>query len=840
MREARRLRALALEHLRPDPIGIFGDVLEERGIEVDRVMLDQGDEVPDSRRYDLVVAMGAALSVWEEDEFPWLVAEKRAIREAVLSGVPYFGVCFGAQLLADVLGGRSYGGPEPELGASQVFLTAAARRDPVFRGFPPDLEVLEWHTNHFDLPPGGIRLARSPRYENQAIRFGRVAYGIQCHLEPSLEDIRAWFEGFPTLSEVFEARHGAGSVEAFLGEYATFVPLLQATGRQLFGRWLENALALGGLGLAAQAVNKARAPVLEPPTGSFGRDAERGRIDIALRAAREGKSTVIVLRGEAGIGKTALLDDAVQRSTGLRMLRIRGEDSEPELPFAGLAALCRPLAGYLEAIEPARAERLAGVLGLEGPARAEDRFSVSAGTLDLLAAAAEETPLLVVVDDAHWLGDATSEAIAFVAQRLDNDGIALLVATEAEDDFPGLEELRLAGLDLPASLALLEASYGEQLAPDVADLVVEAASGNPLGLLEIPLGLTTAERAGEQPIREALPASAEWAFLRRLAALPADARRALLIASLTADGDLDQIGRSCAELGVDVSALEAAEEAGMVHTEAGALAFRHALARTAVSYSALRADRRAAHAALARSTDGEVRLWHLARAAAGADEEVASGLERAARRADHQGAHATAARALELAARLTPDGDSGAKRLLAAARSAHLAGHVHAALDHLDAALRRAREHSLRIDIEHLRGRIAARSGSAERARDVLVATADLCERDDPEKAAEMLADAVLPALRAGAPAQACEIARRAMDLVRGRGGRAELVATVMLGTALVLTGEHREGTALVDRAADLADADGGLADAQLSAYVATGLARAGRNERARESLERI
>jgi GMP synthase-like glutamine amidotransferase len=183
------MRALAFEHLASDPIGVFGDVLGERGIGVDRVALHEGEPVPDWRSYDLVVAMGAGVSVWQEDQNPWIADEKRAVLDAVLAGIPYFGVCFGAQLLADVFGARSFRGPEPEIGVNQIFLTAAAQHDPVFRGFPADLEVCEWHSNHFSLPPGAVRLARSPRYENQAIRYGRVAYGIQSHLEPSLEDI---------------------------------------------------------------------------------------------------------------------------------------------------------------------------------------------------------------------------------------------------------------------------------------------------------------------------------------------------------------------------------------------------------------------------------------------------------------------------------------------------------------------------------------------------------------------------------------------------------------------------------------------------------------------------
>jgi GMP synthase (glutamine-hydrolysing) len=239
------VRALALEHLRPNPIGVYGDVLDARGFGVDRVMVDAGESIPDWRAYDLLVVMGSAVNVWDHDAHPWIAAEMHMVREAVLSGVPYFGVCFGAQLLAAAFGADSYRGVEAELGINQVFLTAAARRDPVFRGFPPGLDVCEWHSNHFGLPLGAIRLARSPRYENQAIRFGRVAYGIQCHLETSRDDLEAWLELFPDTIALFESRHGAGSLPPFLEEYGAFAPRLRETARQLFGRWLENALALG-------------------------------------------------------------------------------------------------------------------------------------------------------------------------------------------------------------------------------------------------------------------------------------------------------------------------------------------------------------------------------------------------------------------------------------------------------------------------------------------------------------------------------------------------------------------------------------------------------------------
>jgi GMP synthase (glutamine-hydrolysing) len=435
------VRALAFEHLRPNPIGIYGDVLDGRGIGVDRVMLDEGEAIPDWRAYDFLVVMGAAANVWDHDKHPWIVAEREAVREAVLAGVPYFGVCFGAQLLASAFGAHSYRGMEAELGINQVFLTAAARRDPVFRGFPPDLDVCEWHSNHFALPTGAIRLARSPRYKNQAIRLGRVAYGIQCHLETSREELEVWLELFPQTVGLFESRHGAGSLPAFLDDYGAFVPRLRETARQLFGRWLENALALGNLAGTVRALRTVMPHAGEPACSLIGRDSEHARIGGALAVARQGGSAVIVVRGEGGTGKTALLDDAVARARGLKVVRTRGADPEGEQRFAALRELCEPLVGQLALLPAARAAALASALGRGAPHRAVDRYAVYAGMLGLLTAAAEETPILVVVDDAHLLDEASADAIRFIARRLRIDGIALLIATEADDGLSDAQEV---------------------------------------------------------------------------------------------------------------------------------------------------------------------------------------------------------------------------------------------------------------------------------------------------------------------------------------------------------------------------------------------------------------
>jgi GMP synthase-like glutamine amidotransferase/tetratricopeptide (TPR) repeat protein/DNA-binding CsgD family transcriptional regulator len=836
------VRALAFEHLRPNPIGVYGDVLDGRGIAVDRVMVDEGEALPDWRAYDFLVVMGAGANVWDLDEHPWIAAEKETIREAVLAGVPYFGVCFGAQLLASAFGAHSYRGMEAELGINQVFLTAAARRDPVFRGFPPDLDVCEWHSNHFALPMGAIRLARSPRYENQAIRFGRVAYGVQCHLETSREDLEAWLRLFPQTVGLFESRHGAGSLPGFLDDYAAFVPRLRETARQLFGRWLENAMALGNLAGTVRAVRMVEPGGADQAPALVGRGSELGRIESAMTAARQGGSAVIVVRGEAGVGKTTLLDEAVARARGLTVLRTRGADRDGEQRFVGLAELCEPLLGQLARLPAARAAALASAVRPNAEARVLDRYAIYAGLLDLLtAAAAEETPILVVVDDAHLLDQASAEAIPFIARRLRIDGIALIVATESDDSLPEAEQLRLGPLDPAHARALLSVRAGGALAPSVVERIVESGQGNPLALLEIARDLSPEQRRGEAPLDGSLPPSAEWAYLRRIEALSSDTRRALLLAALASDGEREPVTRACMTLGLDPTVLDAAARAGLVEQDATRVRFCHELARTAVSYSALAAERRLAHSALADAVGGERRLWHQVHAATGPDDTVANGLERLATRGRDQGAYAAAAHALEQSARLTSDPDRRAERLLRAAQCAHLAGHVHAALDHLGEALEWVSAQPLRIELEHARGRIAARSGQAGRARDWLTTTAGRCEHKEPSKAAEILADAILPALRDGSPAEAVRLARRSLRLAQGASERVQITSTLRLGMALIYVGDYNEGVALIEHADVAATHHRANGEgSQPHPYLGAALALAGRYARAREVLGRL
>ncbi|MDQ6818698.1 MAG: AAA family ATPase [Actinomycetota bacterium] len=829
------MRALALEHITNDPIGVFGDVLTERGIGVDRVLLHEGESLPDWRSYDLIVAMGAHASVWQEDEYPWIAQEKRTIRDAVLAGMPYFGVCFGVQLLADVFGGQSFRGPEPEIGVDQVFLTAAAQHDPVFRGFPPDLEVCEWHSNHFSLPPGAVRLARSPRYGNQAIRYGRVAYGIQCHLEVSLRDIREWFEEFPDTAVLLEKRHGSGAVARLLDDYGDFVPFLQQTARQVFGRWLQHAITIGAVG---QALPPRPLPHRSNDVGSaelFGRGGELARIDAAIVSARRGESAVLALRGEAGAGKSALLKAAGERARGLRVVRTGADGARwSEHPFAALAALCTPFADERGALSPERARAVAAILDLDYVKPGQDRFGVYAGALDLLVAAAAQGPLLVLVDDAHLLDDGSREAIAFIATRLRTDGVGVIIATESEDELLFAEDLRLTGLEPPDARALLEHRWRDALAPPVAEAIVSAAEGNPLALLEIPVDLSPAQRAAEAPLEKPLPTSAEMVYLNRVSALSAETRQALVVAALADGSERGAIPAACQALGIDSNALNAGAASGLVRRDPEGVSFVHPLARVVVSYSALRTDRRAAHAALATVTSREPRTWHLARAAAHPDESIASALEQIALRARDRTAFAAAAAGLEWAARLTPDRDKRAQRLLDAAGAAHQAGHVNASLDHIDAALLEAGPGRIRREVEHLRGRIIARSGSAEIAREQLIAAASRSERTEQDAAAQILADAVLPALRAGDPHEAVRLARRAARLsVDG----SSVSVDVALGTALIFAGEYPDGAARLDAAEARAEQ---ASDLQQLTYLGAGLGLAGRHAAARRLLTEV
>jgi len=231
------VRALVLQHIACEPPGVFEDVLHERGVELHRVELDEGEPLPDWHGFDAIVAMGGPMSVNDDAALPWLTKEKHAIGDAVRAGMPYWGVCLGVQLLAASLGARVYSGPEPEVGLLSVSMTGEARSDPVFADAPHELLTLQWHGDTFDLPDGAVRLAGSHAYPNQAFRFQR-AYGVQFHLEVSAEMPRAWAE-VPEYVSSLERTLGADGAPAFLATIEESAEEMRAAGRALFERWLD-------------------------------------------------------------------------------------------------------------------------------------------------------------------------------------------------------------------------------------------------------------------------------------------------------------------------------------------------------------------------------------------------------------------------------------------------------------------------------------------------------------------------------------------------------------------------------------------------------------------------
>jgi GMP synthase-like glutamine amidotransferase len=235
------MQVLVLQHIACEPPGVYEDVLDEHGATIHRVELDEGDPLPDWREFDALVAMGGPMGALDDDEHPWLTDEKNLIADAVRSGLPFWGVCLGVQLLAASLGARVYPGPAPEVGVLPVLLTEEALADPVFAGTPRELLSLQWHGDTFDLPEGATRLAGSPAYSNQAFRVGADAYGVQFHLEVSPELAREWAD-VPAYAESLERVLGPGALDRLIGELEARADGLLSHGRRLFERWLGAAV----------------------------------------------------------------------------------------------------------------------------------------------------------------------------------------------------------------------------------------------------------------------------------------------------------------------------------------------------------------------------------------------------------------------------------------------------------------------------------------------------------------------------------------------------------------------------------------------------------------------
>jgi DNA-binding CsgD family transcriptional regulator/tetratricopeptide (TPR) repeat protein len=478
-----------------------------------------------------------------------------------------------------------------------------------------------------------------------------------------------------------------------------------------------------------------RPDIADLRSGLRGRGSECRTLDRLVADARAGRSAVLVLRGEAGAGKSALLEFVVTRAPDCRIARAAGVESEMELAFAGLHQLCGPMLDHLDRLPGPQRDALGTAFGLS-TGGAPDRFLVGLAVLSLLADVAEDQPLVCVVDDAQWLDQASAQALAFVARRLLAEPVALVFATRTggpKQGLEGLPELPVRGLSDVDARGLLGAALRGPLDEAVRDRIVAESRGNPLALLELPRGLTPAELAGGFGLPGVTPLDSliEQGFVRRLEPLAAQTRRLLLTAAAEGAGDVTLLWRAAGRLGIGLDAAAPAQTAGLI--EAGPrVRFRHPLVRSAAYRSASVRDRRDVHAALAEVTDPVLdpdrRAWHLAHAAPGRDEAVAAELEQSASRAQARGGLAAAAAFLDRAAALTPERPRRSARALTAAQAKHQAGAADAALGLLAMAEAGPLDELQRARADLLRGQIAFTSGRGGAAPALLLAAAKRLE----------------------------------------------------------------------------------------------------------------
>ncbi|KQY21295.1 hypothetical protein ASD16_18480 [Cellulomonas sp. Root485] len=521
-----------------------------------------------------------------------------------------------------------------------------------------------------------------------------------------------------------------------------------------------------------------------------GRERERQVISRLVAAARVGESGTLLLSGEAGIGKSALLEDAASAigDAGMRVLRAAGVDAEREVPFGGLLQLLRPVLDQLDAIPAPQAEALGSALALL-PGSGGERFAVGAAVLSLLSRVAEDRPLAVIVDDAHLLDPPSAQALCFAARRLTADPVVVLLAARDEPSVvrsAGLPELAVGGL-AEADAESLAAGLGYRLSAEARSRLLAAAGGNPLALLELTdEGFDALPPGAPVPV----PASLARTFARRADALSTDTRTALLVAA-AAGGDLATVASACALLGVSVGDLDDAARHGLLTVDATRITFRHDLVRSGIYAEAPPAARRAVHAALAQAVppaDVDRRAWHLGEATATPDASVADVLDDAATRARARGAWAVASAGYERAARLTPDPADRAQRLVSAAESAWRAGLPDGARDLLDRASALPRTPALATRAAALDGAVAARTGAVERARDVFLAAGTRAADDDPDTAVMLLAEAILASQFAGDVGTA-ETAARLIAGLDPRTAAARWVGAMATSVADILAG---------------------------------------------------
>jgi DNA-binding CsgD family transcriptional regulator len=529
----------------------------------------------------------------------------------------------------------------------------------------------------------------------------------------------------------------------------------------------------------------------------IGRRAETERIERLVAEAREGRGGAVLIRGEAGIGKTSLLGHARSLAGEDLVLEARGIETEAEIPYAGLWDLFGPILDLRERLPDAQATALGQALAL-GPEGTPARFAVPAAVLGLLSAATEERAAFCLVDDVQWLDAPSIEAIIFAARRLGGESVAMLLAAREgagrRVDTTGVEEVKLGPLAPQSAAELLRREHGERLSWAVAGELLTSAAGNPMALVELPLSLSEEQLVGKHELPPVLPAgqSLEEAFRRRLADLPDDTRKSLVVAAaLAGSEDLSHLSQALIAMGLAPAALDPAEAAGVIALEQGRAQFRHPLLRAAAYHDTTPPERRAAHRALAETAapGAPSRAWHLAAAVAAADEDVARDLEEAANDARRRGGHSSAARAFARAAQLTPDPGERARRLLDAALDHVAAGALEYAQADAEAGLEYAEDVLVRTGLQRVRAHVEIRTGKPGAGAHAMVDAAQAIQDEMPPLAATMLLEAGLGVLLTGPAYEAIEIGERAREL----SGGVELlegIADILIGQALVASGE--------------------------------------------------
>ena len=485
------------------------------------------------------------------------------------------------------------------------------------------------------------------------------------------------------------------------------------------------------------------------------RDAERGVLDRLLRDVRAGESRALVVHGEPGVGKTALLDYLAQGSSECRLVRAAGIESEMELAFAGLHQLGAGMMEHAELLPGPQRDALRVTFGIsDGPV--PDRFLVGLAVLSLFSEVAEKRPLICLVDDYQWLDGASAQVLAFVARRMGNESVGLVFASRVpSSELAGLPTMAIGGLNEADARLLLESLLGGPMDPSVRDQIIAETAGNPLALLELTRGLTAEDLAGGFRLPPAAPVSGsiEDSFRRRIETMPEPTRRLLTVAAADTVGDPVILWQAAGILGIDRAAVRATVGADLIDFGTR-VTFRHPLVRSAVYWSASAPERQEAHRALAEATDPDIdpdrRAWHQAQAAGDFDETVARQLEVSAGRAQARGGLAAAAAFLESAAKLTPDPSSRAGRALDAAQAKVRAGSFGPALDLLAVAQAGPLDELQQARVDLSRAQLAFATNRGNDAPYLLLKAANRLEPVDAGLARATYRDAWVASLFAG------------------------------------------------------------------------------------------